>query len=476
MTSPIQVVPVPGIGDELQKAISPLIEAYQRRQQLELQQEQLKLRQQELKQQQAERKEQQAQLGATGEMLRTMLVAQDQEQVTMPDVPSIPSPIGMGSAFMSLEGGRQVTGLGPIAMAARAAPATAIPGAVELSRDIRQTITEQRAGARADIALEGLIRQRTDPEEQASLRQLVHYRRFGIDLPIDAQRALFPKLFPQGVDPQVATAMLRFGVAGGLSWGQIRSQFGQPSVPGGIPDDFKFPITTGAAKGTERQQVAQFHYSGMSLSGPMIDRLVYGYVDDQGNTHEGSGGMSEFAVMKRAADMAVNSGNTFTAFMGALGQIGGNRLLSDEQRALLDATYKYSNSLRYLMTGAQSNAQEFNIILNSIVEWQTDDAQTKAQKAAYRQVMTEAARNLAAGNITAAQAGNQLVQQAQSQGFNADFQQMMKSWSAAATDGGTVPLLDGNPNHQMSNEDILNLITNSLGEQQRRSFIMGNQP
>jgi len=478
MTHPIQVVSVPGIGEELSKALSPMVEAYQRRQQLELQQQELKLRQQQMKMAEQERAAQQAQLGAAGEMLRSSLIAQDQQQVEMPQFPSVPSPTGMGNAFTNVEAGKQVTGYGPIAQAVRNAPAVAIPQFASLSQDIRAQLIKQRETREAATMVDRAIAARTDPAERESLQQYVAFKNGGVDLPVAAQQALFPKLFPQGVDPQIATAMLRFGVAGGLTWGQIRSQFGQASMPGGIPDDFRFPITTGAGaqKQTERQMVAQFHYNGMAFSGPLIDKLVYGYVDDQGNQHAGSGGLSEPALIKRAFDQATASGNTVTQFIGVLGQIGGNRLLSPEQRQLIDATNKFSNSLRYLMTGAQSNAQEFQIILNSISEWQTDDPATKAQKAAYRQVMTEAARQLAEGRTTREAAASRLVTQAQAMGLPPDFQATMKQWQSETGGPDNVPLYGRDPSQQMSNEELLDAINRTLEGGARKNFIMGPQP
>src|SRR5574342_1406208 len=219
MTHPIQVIPVPSVGEELQKALAPVVDAYQRRQQLDLQQAELKLRQQQLKLAEAEREQQQAQLGATGEMLRSVLIAQDQQQVQMPQLPNIPSPIGLGSAFMGgAEAGRQVTGYGPVALAVadtlsrvatpqalpkaqaaptapapqaaaptgtpspaaigtafpaapapvavapgsvgaaiRNAPAAAIPQFVELSRDIRAQLIKQRETAATTAAAERAI-------------------------------------------------------------------------------------------------------------------------------------------------------------------------------------------------------------------------------------------------------------------------------------------------------------------------------
>lgn len=421
MTNPIQVVKVEGIGDSLQKAVAPLIEAYQRRQQLEMEAERLKLEQQKIKLAEQQRLEEQAQLGQQGQALLQMVAAQDAQQTIMPELPNIQSPIGLGSAFFGqAEAGRPVTGFGPIAMAIRNTPVTAIPGVIEMSRDIRQSIMEQRAQRQADTALERTI-QSFPKEQQDRLRQYVAMKRGGADLPVEAQRALFPEFFPDNVDPNVMNSAIRLGVTSGLTWGQVRSVFGGQVPKGLIPDEFRFPITIGSTKLSDKQMTASVHYQAMATAGPLLDRLI-----DQ------TGGLSIAAQLKRSFDVTQATSGGITGFLGNIGSMALQGVISSEQQQIVQAQFSWTNAYRYMVSGQQTSDKEFNVILNTVAESAFDKAEVKANKRAFRHAMQEAARRLASGERSPTQTADMLLQQAQTLGLSPELQRVLQQQRADA--------------------------------------------
>lgn len=433
MSNPIQVIQVPGIGEELQKAVGPLIDVYQKRRQLELQEQELKLRQQEFKQRQEEAQAKEAQLGQTGEALRAMLIAQDSQQFP---AASFPAPIGLGEALTPP--GATFTGVGPIAQAVMNAPAAAIPAAVQLSPDIRRQILEQRATREADQVLATEVAKIKDPQQREAFQSFISLKRGGIDLPVAVQQTLFPSLYAQGVDPEIMNAALRYGVAGGLSWGQVRSLFKLPKNEL-LSDDFKFPVTL---QRNQKQMTAEMHYTSMARNGPLIDKLV-----------DETGGITALAQIKRAFDATQASSGGVTGFFANIGAMVLNGVLSPKQQQLVQAQFAWTNSYRYLVSGQQTSDREFMVILNTVAEGAGDSPEVKAQKRAFRQVMTEAARRLATGQTQPTTAADEVLQQAKALGFPPELIQVLQQQKEDATKfqaQGGPPLLTRDPEDAQS--------------------------
>lgn len=345
----------------------------QRAQELELEKERLKQQRMEFSSKQSAHEQEQKLNAALGEGLRSILLQGQQQMVQAPE---IPLPTGtIPSQPMMVE-----TTLGT---AVRQLPAGAVPAFVEQTKDIRADLIRQRNEKLADAAMTRALSTVRDPRHREVAQAMATFDRMGVDLPVEAQRAIWPDLFQANVDPAVMNSALRYGIAGGLDWGQIRSLFDLPRNEK-IPDDFKFPLSLGG--GSEKRDVAAMHYASLSRNGPIIDRLI-----------EETGGISIPAQVYRTLQATQASSGGITGLLANLTATGVNWVLSTEQQQLVNAQFAFTNSYRYLVSGQQTSDREFIVILNTIAESSGDEPEVMAQKKAFRQVMTEAAGALARG-------------------------------------------------------------------------------
>lgn len=443
MTTPYkpEIIPVPGIGEELQKALAPLTDAFLKRQRLELDKQELKQRQQEFKLRQDSAMHERAQLEQTGEALRQMMIVADAQQVPLGDV--------LGGVLQGMPGAASLAppdamtqGLGPLAQAFQGIPAAAIPQAIQLSPDLRKRIFEQQTERKADTAITNAVMSVPEGPKREIARSFLNLKKMGLDLPVETQRAFWPELFPPDMDPAVMSVALKYGVAGGLAWGQIRSLFHLPKNPL-VSDDFRFPITLNS-KQTEKQMTAAMHYKSMSLNGPLIDKLV-----DQ------TGGISVPAQVKRAFDATQASSGGITGFFSNMGAMVLNGLIPPEQQQLIQAQFAWTNSYRYLVSGQQTSDREFNVILNTVSESSFDSPEVKAQKRAFRHVMTEAAHDLSTGNLLPTQAAGKVLQQAQAMGLDPRLLQVLQQHMTDAAKfeaSGAPALFTRDPNDAQTEE------------------------
>lgn len=272
---------------------------------------------------------------------------------------------------------QQVSGpMDALAKVSQGLPAEAVP---EFTKQFSGLA--ERAQGKADrlAGIERAVGAITDESKRPGARALLTFAELGANLPKEVQAQLFPQLFPQdgSVDPQSLNAATTMFRTGAFSWGQARRQAGLKQVPG-IPDDVKFqPFPT-----RPRQDQLK--------AGAQLDVMVASKsVLDEYSTRKPPGILVSWIKGGKA---------------GGWRELLGNPALSAQDRQFLQSARQFTDAWVRVVSGAQTNEQEYGRFIAAITEAAGDDEQTRAQKRNMRAIMTQAVADIAGGAVTPTQA------------------------------------------------------------------------
>jgi len=380
------------------------MEQAQERERLRLEEERLKLekaRQKQVAEQAAQETALREQTGAG--LLAGLPALEPPEQATIP----LPGPIGAQPfAQVPLPGG-------PFSTAAQGAMlAGATPGAIPglfremlpLAQEARVTRAEAaqaRAARELETSVTGLPEQ-----QQGDVKRFVAFKNAGVEVPVDMQRALFPSLFPEGVEPALWNVALKAAVLsdGALTMGQAARGVGI-KAPLGALEDFRFPAQTGTQqKLSETQLKARMYATQMRVSNQILEDFATRGVN-----------ISLPAQVVRDMKGTLARGGGVVGLGGRLLGTLANVAISPEQQQVIQAQLSVANAYRYLVSGQQTSDQEFGVIFTYIVEDATDKPEVRLQKRAFRRAIIESAEEVFAGTAREADASEQLAALARQQ-------------------------------------------------------------
>lgn len=271
---------------------------------------------------------------------------------------------------------------GPMGALARVLPDVPAENVTSFVQNSRNVLTDQQTYAdkqRRFADIENAVGTIKDESKRPGARALLTFAEAGANLPSQVQAQLWPELFPPegGIDPaamNAATTLFRTGV---FTWGQARRQAGLQSVKG-IPDDVKFePFPT---RPRQDQLKAGAQLDVMVAAKPVLDEY---------STRKAPGPLASF----------VKGGKP-----GGWRELLSNPLLSPQDKQFLQGARQFTDAWVRVVSGAQTNEQEYGRFIAAITEAFGDDTQTRQQKRNMRGVMVQAVSDIAGGAVTPTQA------------------------------------------------------------------------
>jgi len=252
-------------------------------------------------------------------------------------------------------------------------PAETVPSFVQHFAGLA---TQAQGKAERLKQIDSAAKQSSNPE---GARAILTFAEIGPSVPKEALKTLFPQLFPEGsgVDPAALNAATTMFRTGNFTWGQARRQAGIAQLPN-IPDDVRFqPFPT---RPRQDQLKAGGQLTVMQAAAPVLDAY---------SESKSPGPLTSFVKGGKA---------------GGWRELLSNPTLAPADKQFLQAGRQFTDAWVRVVSGAQTNEQEYGRFLSTIIESFGDDASTRQQKRNMRQLMIQAVSDIAGGAVTPTQA------------------------------------------------------------------------
>jgi hypothetical protein len=313
-------------------------------------------------------KEQNAQLGAG---LKNLIASQEQQPA---QIPAEAMQMLMGPGAESW----QATGRTAFGEIVAQMPVGAISDFVKQSAPMRAEAATSRAIAATEAKL---------PKEMRSdFHNFAKMKQTGIDIPNDMLPSLFPSMYAkmEGLDPSTSNAVTRMLMAG-MNVGEVKASGLRGTEAIKLPNDFTLPDTGSQTKMSEQQANAIKHLSTLEMADATIDELEAQGVEPSG-----------FAQLLREVNARASGSPAFGLATLAL-EMPLRRVLSQDQRVLLDAQMAVGTNFVYVLSGATATGREFSSLFSSYLQVPGDGPENTSKKKALRKQLIEAVRTVAAG-------------------------------------------------------------------------------
>lgn len=291
--------------------------------------------------------------------------------------PAKPPPVNAGPMGALSNVVRGATGASPGSIASLVD--TALP-VLQLQQGFQQKADQL---ARIDAAVNSI----KDESKRPGARAILTFSELRGNIGEREIQGLFPEYLgaESGVDPQQLNAATTLFKTGAFTWGQARRQAGMEAIEG-VPDEIRFQRwnpNAGRSGVTLRPRQDQTKASAMlgvmHTAAPFMDATSL------------AGGTGVLASWLRG------QGSYATK---SISQLIGNPAVSEGEQQFLVSARNFVDSWVRVVSGAQTNEQEYQRFILSVAEFAGDAPSTRQLKRNMRQVMMQAVEDVSQGRVT----------------------------------------------------------------------------
>ena len=250
------------------------------------------------------------------------------------------------------------------------------PQVAALVNDAQKRQDQEAAMRARQATLTRTLNGIADPAQRRGAEALANWDAISVTLPEAVQRGLYPELFAiEGWTPDAVTKVFGQMEKSKLTLGAVRKAQGLPPNPS-LPDSFRLPTSADQATETQRK-AANF-----------LEQAVAADLDIQ-RVGATEGGLALSGDVLR--------GQSGAGILDAITRYASQESTSPAQKQLVQANIAFTQAARFFMSGQQSALGERGDFILQYVGFKTEDAETRAQKAASRAVLLAGMERVADG-------------------------------------------------------------------------------